>query len=166
MQRTHPDHGFGLFMFQQRIMGLLSGWAVGSIVTGLIWLRDRAPFMRGMGAQFAGWGAIDGIIAVLGWRGAARSAERYAVGELDGDQYARQMINFERLLWINAGLDVLYMLGGRWFARRNPDDPQRRGTGWGVMWQGAFLFIFDLLNAAYVRRQRDRWSDEAQERDQ
>ena len=41
------------------------------------------------------------------------------------------------------------MLGGMWLARtRGNDNEKLRGMGWGIVIQGAFLFIFDFVHAA------------------
>ncbi|PJF27320.1 MAG: hypothetical protein CUN53_04525 [Phototrophicales bacterium] len=60
-----------------------------------------------------------------------------------------QARSLRRLLWINAGLDVLYMIGGLWYALR-AKAPRGRGMGIGVIFQGLFLFIFDVLQAREV----------------
>jgi hypothetical protein len=51
------------------------------------------------------------------------------------------------LLWINTALDVLYVLGGLWWAKRDSGDGEAKGNGLGVMIQGAFLFVLDLIHA-------------------
>jgi hypothetical protein len=58
-----------------------------------------------------------------------------------------------RILWVNAGLDVFYVLGGASAARtRGADDEHWRGRGVGIMAQGGFLFFFDLVNALLAGR--------------
>lgn len=183
-QSLAPDHVAGngadrsraaaprwnVYAYQQQIMPLLLGWAVGSMAAGMYWWRCRFAWVRGLGSQFVGWGAIDGLIALFGRHGAVRNAARYAAGEIDAAEHARQARQFEIILWVNTGLDVVYMLSGRWLVARYrvdrdhsaPDDThpdaaraaERRGMGWGIIVQGAFLFWFDLVNALIVRRQR------------
>jgi len=55
------------------------------------------------------------------------------------------------LLWINTALDVLYVAGGLIlalaFGSRGMD---WQGHGWGIVVQGAFLFLFDLIHAQSV----------------
>ena len=66
------------------------------------------------------------------------------------DETAR---NLRRLLWFNAALDVGYMAGGVWLARsKGRDDANWRGQGWGIVVQGAFLFVFDLVHARRTPR--------------
>ena len=54
-----------------------------------------------------------------------------------------------KILWINFGLDMLYILGGVWMILSWRRDFWQ-GTGWGIVFQGAFLFLFDLYHALNV----------------
>lgn len=145
---------FDVFALQRRALPVLLGWAAGSIAAGLVWWQAGNAWWRGLASQFVGWGLVDGLIALFGLRGAARNAARLASGEMGRAEHDRQARTFERILWINAGLDVGYVLGGRWLARRWPDDAQRRGMGRGIVYQGAFLLVFDLALALLVWRKR------------
>lgn len=64
---------------------------------------------------------------------------------------AQERRNLRRLLWLNAGLDVLYVLGGLLLQRRQ----HWRGHGWGIIIQGSFLFLFDLYHALILAEERD-----------
>lgn len=143
-----------LYRFQRSAMPVLLGWALGSIVTGVLWMRNPSRFLRGIGGQFFAWGAIDGLIALLALRGAWGKVEKWQAGEITPLQHDREADQFEKIVWANAALDVGYVLGGRWWSRRNPDDPRHRGMGLGVMVQGAFLLVWDLFLALAVRRGR------------
>jgi hypothetical protein len=122
-------------------------WSVSSMVGGALIFRGGGPFRRGFGAQAVGWGAIDGLIAGIGLMG-QRRARGAAAG--DGELAARKLW---RLLWINALLDVCYIVGGVWLGRsEGGSNPGRRGQGWGIVVQGAFLFWFDLYHALRVPR--------------
>ena len=58
-----------------------------------------------------------------------------------------------RVLWVNTGLDVLYIAGGLKLMRtRGRTDERSKGHGAGIVVQGAFLFIFDLIHAVLVGR--------------
>jgi hypothetical protein len=150
-----PDRSdFNLYRFQRRAMPVLLGWALGSIVAGALWLRDPGRFLRGAGGQFVAWGVIDGLIALLALRGAGRKQVGWQANAITPLQHAQEAEQFEKIVWANAALDVGYVLAGRWWSRRNPDDPWRRGMGLGVMVQGAFLLVWDLFLALAVRRGR------------
>ena len=105
---------------------------------------------RGVGEQFVGWGVINAIIALIGRRGASRQRSAAPAG------VAAQKRTLSRLLWVNTGLDVLYVLGGWQMMRgRGAADAHWHGRGLGIMLQGGFLFFFDLLNALALRRIRE-----------
>ena len=110
---------------------------------------DFAPAERprGVGEQYVGWGVINALIALIGRQGASR--QRSAAPS----DAAAQKRTLSRLLWVNTGLDVLYVLGGwRAMRGRGSADARWRGRGLGIVLQGGFLFFFDLLNALALRR--------------
>jgi hypothetical protein len=144
-----------IYHFQKRLSQRLMIWSVLSIVIGLALQFSRSVQARGFGQQAATWGAIDAGIAGLGLRGAAKKLDDPAAYALATQ--AKERRNLGRLLWINAGLDVLYMFGGLALARR--DDPDNKGWfghGWGIVVQGAFLFLFDLIHARNLPDPTDR----------
>ena len=56
-----------------------------------------------------------------------------------------------KLLWINNALDVVYVAGGTaLIILYGNGSVFWRGTGWGIVVQGAFLFAFDLYHALRV----------------
>lgn len=137
-----------LYTYQVKAMPVLLGWAMGSVVAGLLWMRSSNKFWRSMGSQFLGWGVIDGLIAGFALRGAATNAARLESGGISTAEHKRQWVQFERFVWLNVLLDKGYVAGGAWLASHNPQDPQRRGMGWGIAIQGAFLLIWDVLLAS------------------
>lgn len=143
----------GFWQFQRRLTAMLLAWAASSIGTGLLLSRGD-DFRRGVGEQFVGWGVVNAAIALFGWRGASR---RQAKPEANtSESLAAERRKLSRLLWLNTGLDVFYVLGG-WIAARSrgASDERWRGRGVGIMVQGGFLFVFDLLNALALRRVRE-----------
>ena len=136
-----------LWRFQQRLTGILLGWAAASIGTGLALRQGGDALRRGVGEQYVGWGVINALIALIGRRGASRQR---SAAPADA---AAQKRTLSRLLWVNTGLDVLYVLGGwRAMRGRGSADARWRGRGLGIVLQGGFLFFFDLLNALALRR--------------
>jgi hypothetical protein len=155
----HSDGKFNLYSFQLRLFPALLVWALGSIATGLVWMRNDDRQVRGYGSQFAGWGAINLLLALFGLSSAARNQKRLKQGEISPTQHAVQAQKFERLVLVNAGLDVGYIAAGAWLASTPIDKPQkqpglRRGMGWGILCQGAFLLGWDLLLALLVHQRR------------
>ena len=138
--------------FNRQLTQRLLWWSGFSVAAGAL-MGFYGRFWQGVGSQFIGWGVVDAAIALFGGWSARRKAELP-----DAQAPARQAseaANLERLLWINAGLDILYMLGGRWLmVQRGQKDERCRGMGWGIIVQGAFLFWFDLVHALLLRRWR------------
>lgn len=136
-----------IWQFQQALTRRLAFWAAGSILLGLGMLLFRVPFWNGLAFQFIAWGLVDLLIA---WGGASGSRKRRA--RLTVEQAAAaapaEARNLRRILWINTGLDVLYMLGGVLAAVfPGASNPLWLGTGIGIFIQGGFLFFFDWLHA-------------------
>ena len=127
----------------------LAAWAIGSVVAGLLLLLVAAdPWWRGVGVEAVAWGLIDGAIAVAGIASARRGAARHG-GDAEAD--AREGRKLRRLLLVNAGLDVGYIVVG--LAVAGPvanGDPFVAGNGWGIVLQGAFLLAFDAWHARRV----------------
>ena len=139
-----------LWHFQRRLTNLLLGWAAASIGVGLAVGRGDDAMRRGVGEQFAGWGVVNALIAVIGRRGASRRRSRPEAGAPEAVAAEKRMLS--RLLWLNTGLDVLYVLGGRRvMRRRGATNAHWRGRGLAIVMQGGFLFFFDLLNALALR---------------
>jgi len=155
----NSSHSFNLYRLQQRLFPVLLGWALGSIATGLFWIKNQDGSVAGFGSQFASWGAVDLILALFGLQGARRNIARQVQGEISPAQHARQAGIFERLVGLNAGLDLGYIAAGAWLAGTPVSMPQKRpgfrsGIGWGIMVQGAFLLVWDLLLALLVHWRR------------
>lgn len=137
---------------QNHLTRQLFAWAGASLATGALLSSLRDRFWKGVGAQFMGWGAINALIATLGSRISRKRQAGLAPGEIPVAE-AREGRNLERLLRINTFLDILYVaFGFLLIFRRRGEDRFWRGSGWGVVIQGAFLFFFDLIHALRLRR--------------
>ncbi|MCU0512104.1 MAG: hypothetical protein MUE40_05980 [Anaerolineae bacterium] len=140
---------------QDKLSRRLLRWGGLSIVAGLVmWLTGK-PFWRSMGAQFASWGAINAAIALFGQADANRR-----IDDLDNPGepavLAKEAQKLRAILLVNAGLDVLYILGGRAWAARDTGDGKARGTGLGVILQGGFLLVFDLVHALLLKDRNEK----------
>ena len=137
--------------FQKRLMMALLGWATASIALGLGMSRGDDAFRRGVGEQFAGWGLVNALIAVVGGRGLSRRQHRPELNTTAAKTAEKRQL--ARILWLNTVLDVFYVLGGARYARnQGAADERRRGRGVGIVIQGGFLFFFDLINAIRVEQ--------------
>jgi hypothetical protein len=153
-QESGSGVGYNLYTFQQKAMPILLGWGVGSIITGFLWTRSRSQALQALGNQFIAWGAVDGSIAAFAIANAAKKSSLVESGEITPHEHYLQAEQFERIIWVNALLDIGYMLGGFRLARGNPQDRRRQGMGWGILTQGAFLFAWDILLALIAQRHR------------
>jgi len=139
-----------IWAFQEVLSRRLQLWALLSMLAGLPLLFSGSPFWRGFGIQAELWGAFEAAVALFGERQARRQSALPSTQE----QRAQETQRLRRLLWLNTGLDVLYVAGGLALALTlGAGDPSWRGHGWGIVTQGGFLFLFDLFHARGVPTQ-------------
>jgi len=147
LHKKDERQSLDIWDFQKTVSRRLLWWAGLNVTTGL-WLQQRRnKFWRGVAMQAISWGAINAAIAVVGEffsrRRHAAKPDPHATDIVEKEQR-----NLLRALWINAVLDVFYMLGGVLLAwTRGSRDRLMRGNGWGIVIQGGFLFIFDIVHA-------------------
>jgi hypothetical protein len=117
----------------QAISLRLITWSLPWIAAGVVglWVVND-PYWKGFWGMNAAWGLINTGIAYAGLLGT----------EPD-------LVGLRTTLFINAGLDVVYVVGGLYLLSR-PEDTWR-GSGVAVIIQGAFLLAFDLLHAFLVQ---------------
>ncbi len=139
--------------FSKILSERLLSWSGFSIASGGWLLKNQDPFWRGIGLHFVIWGVVDAGIGLVGLINMSR--KRTPASNIENQAVAEERAKLHRLLWINAGLDILYILGGGWlFFRKGAEDENWRGQGIGVIIQGGFLFLFDLWHAIDLGRQR------------
>lgn len=126
----------------------LAGWGAASLLLGtalFAWLLLRgrqSALLRHFAIQTAAWGAVD-LAIVAG-----------SFGSLALRDVARAT-RLDRLLWLNIGLDVGYVLVGITLAVTGWRLGRRLGlvgAGIGVVVQGAALALLDLMLAAHISR--------------
>ncbi len=133
--------------FEKSLMRRLALWAVLSMVAGVVLILFGNPFWQGFGIQLLAWGAVDGIIVWLGQRRVKQNLMDEAVDQND----VREASRIRKILWINTALDVLYIAGGVVIIfTLGSTSAFWQGTGWGIILQAAFLFVFDLWHARHV----------------
>ena len=130
-----------IWKFESDLTNRLLVWSILSLLSGLYAWFATNEFGRGFGIQLVAWGAVDAVIAIVGVRTAAR---RKSTADPKNEA-----LFIRKVLWINFGLDVLYILGGFWVIQTYSESFWQ-GTGWGIVLQGAFLFLFDLIHALRV----------------
>ena len=129
---------------QKTAMLVLGAWAVGNIGSGLALRGGQEGSTRYFHEMNAGWGAVNLVIAGLGYWGTMRSDP----GSFDLASTIHEQHKIQKILLFNAGLDVGYMLGGAYLIERSKNTTNRperlEGFGKSIAMQGAFLFVFDL----------------------
>ena len=137
-----------VWKLQGRINRQLLIWSAFSVAIGVA-LLFAAPFWRGVGVQALVWGAIDAGIAGVGLLALRRKLKRQDADH--PDVRSKETRNLRRLLLINAGLDVLYIVAGGVVLYTFTTD-FARGNGVGIIIQGGFLLLFDTFYAYRVGR--------------
>lgn len=154
IDRTDPDS------IQLNGLQPLLAWGLLSSTAGLLlMLRRPRGYWFHYGLQALSWGVIDALLAVNGQRQARQRLAAVRAGTRSRSDAARDLQQLQRILLVNAGLDILYMLSGRWTAQRWRERDDRRGLGDGIALQGLFLFAYDVLFAAAIARRREKDDD-------
>jgi len=110
-------------------------------------LSTSNSFWKGFGIQSTIWGIIDGCIAIAGRFHTRR--KRSAL--MSSEQLAKEANKLHRILLINTGLDLLYITFGIVLAfTLSVKSFFWQGSGYSIILQGGFLFLFDLIHAQMV----------------
>lgn len=129
--------------FRKTGMLVLGSWATANIVTGLIGRSQTEGSRSRFHEMNAIWNSVNLGIAVFGYISAHNLDPSGSAFEL----YKAQQ-QLDRVLLINAGLDVAYMATGLWMRERSKyisgNSELWIGYGNSIILQGAFLFVFDL----------------------
>ena len=137
--------------FQTRLTHRLLVWSALSVAFSTLTFFSVNPLLRGVAFQCFVWGIIDAGIAFFGAKVSAK--KRSKVPESDrGEEEAQESRWLSRILWVNTGLDVFYVIGGVWLMQNwGAESPLWRGHGFGIVIQGGFLFFFDFFHAFALR---------------
>lgn len=122
-------------------MLVLGSWGIANTATGLIAYGTASGQARYFHQMNAGWGIINTGLAVAGFLGSKKEdVNAYSLARTIKSQH-----NIEKVLLLNAGLDIGYIAAGAWLNERGVTKNSARLQGYGksVMMQGAFLLIFD-----------------------
>mgnify|MGYP006289111977 CR=1 FL=1 len=140
---SSPEWGRELAGLQQNGMLVLGSWAVGNFaVSGYQMTRTKGTtyYFHQMNVF---WNTVNMAIAVGGYLGASQ------MGDLSSLELYDEYHNFSKVLLINTGLDVAYVMTGLYLRERsgNVQKHTKRLKGYGnsLMLQGGFLFAFDLV---------------------
>lgn len=143
-------------------MEILLAWSAANIIAGGAGLAiddERRP-RRYFHQMNAAWNVVNAGIATAGLLGLR--------GELGAEPSAleafKDAASFEKILLLNAGLDVAYIAAGSYLNERGrrTDSDRLRGYGRSLWLQGGFLLIFDLLVYAATHRHTNAMFDALQ----
>ena len=130
---------------KQRVgMLILGTWAVGNITAGALLAGQGKNEEYYFHLMNIGWNAVNLGLATLGYLNAIHADP----AGFDMAATIQQQYNIEKILLLNTGLDVGYVIGGFYLMERsenNLKNPERlKGFGKSIVLQGGFLFAFDL----------------------
>jgi hypothetical protein len=137
-----------LLAAERALLLRLLAWGALSVLAGtaiLAWLRLRgrsSVLLEQFAVQMAAWGVLELAFVALSWRSLAPRDLSSAT-------------RLDRLLWLNAGLDMGYILVGAALAIAGWRLGRRLGlvgAGIGVVVQGAALLLLDLMLASQISR--------------
>lgn len=133
-------------LLAERGIGILGAWALlNLVVSGYFVARtDRRTEPHYFHQMNLAWNLVNVGLAVFG----LLSAHPNQVAGMTLADSLTAQFNFEKVLLLNAGLDVAYIATGSWLrARAAATDrrPERLlGFGRSLWLQGAFLLVFDV----------------------
>lgn len=126
-------------------MTVLGSWAVGNIgFSGVQYFRTSGS-TKSFHQMNVMWNCVNLGLAVPGFLGAGPgSADSLSLAESIHEQHA-----IEKILLVNAGLDVGYVMTGFFLRERSKTAAKRndmlKGFGNSLLLQGGFLLIFDSV---------------------
>ena len=125
---------------QKTGMIVLGSWATLNIISGTVGFYKSNGSTKYFHQMNAAWNLVNLGIAGIGYRGALNTKT-----DLSYETSIYKMQNFEQLLLINAGLDLLYIGSGVWLWKNglNKNSPRKIGYGKSIILQGSFLLLFD-----------------------
>ena len=131
------------FELQKKGMIFLGSWATLNILSGTSGHFLSENSSRYFHQMNAGWNLVN--IGIAGF--ALYNISMTDVSALGYTQSISELQNLDKLLLLNAGLDVGYMATGAWLWERGLRKNSNRLEGYGksLVLQGAFLFAFDLV---------------------
>lgn len=123
-------------------MLVLGGWAVSNLVIGGIGMSQTSGTTKYFHQMNTAWNSVNLAIAGFGYYGLQKQSLSMSVSET-----ITEFHDFEKILLLNAGLDIGYMAAGAWLWERGvrKNNSRLKGYGQSMILQGGFLFTFDLI---------------------
>ncbi|MEQ9298136.1 MAG: hypothetical protein RIF33_06225 [Cyclobacteriaceae bacterium] len=126
-------------------MMVLGGWAAGNIILNPILGRGTSGSDKYFYQMNTWWNVVNLTIAGFGYYGAVSDDPQ----AFDALASLQEQHSIEKILLVNAALDVGYILGGLYMKERSlnvsKNADRLHGFGRAVMLQGGFLLVFDAI---------------------
>lgn len=134
---------------EKKGMLILGSWALGNMVWGGIAANKAIGREKGFHQMNIYWTSVNLLIAGLGYYRASEATADLGLWETINEQQ-----HIEKVLLVNAALDVGYMAGGLFLMERGKSLNRDQWVGFGesVIMQGAFLMVFDLIMYRFQRQ--------------
>lgn len=128
--------------YNKKGMLILGLWAAGNMAVGGVMAGRTSGEIKGFHQMNMYWNSVNLAIAGFGYYQATKETPG---SEFWATMDAQQGI--EKILLVNAALDVAYMAGGMFLLERGKrlDKDQFKGFGKSIVLQGAFLMGFDVV---------------------
>jgi len=153
ISQAQSHEGFASFnkeriSLEKQGMLLLATWSLGNLAWGGIGASNSVGADKGFHQMNMYWNSVNLIIAGLGYYHTFKEIPSTEFWETIEAQH-----RMEKILLLNAGLDVGYIAAGLYLNERGMrlGREQWQGFGKSVMLQGAFLLSFDLIMYAVMR---------------
>jgi len=144
----------------QNHLYVLGSWAAANIIQGTISASNTSGSTHYLHQMNAYWNTVNLAIAGLGIWALRLQQKQIATPE----QLIRDQKNVEKLLLLNTGLDISYIITGLYMKERGLRLANDRQTGYGnsLVIQGGFLLVLDLVQ--YFTHQKNGKAIEDQTR--
>ncbi len=128
--------------YNEKGMLILGGWAVGNMIWGGIGASQTSGQDKAFHQMNIYWNSVNLAIAGFGYWQATKESPG-----TDFWESIRAQQGIEKVLLVNAALDVAYMAGGLYLQERGLRKGKDRLVGFGksIILQGAFLMTFDAV---------------------
>ncbi|WP_297335622.1 hypothetical protein [Algoriphagus sp.] len=121
-------------------MLILGSWAVGNMIWGGLAAGKESGELKAFHQMNLYWNSVNLVIAGFGYWQATKESPG-----TDFWQTMEAQQGIEKILLVNAALDVAYMAAGFYLKERGlrKSNDRLQGFGKSVILQGAFLMVFD-----------------------
>lgn len=132
--------------YNQKGMLILGTWAVGNMIWGGIAASQTSGQTKAFHQMNLYWNSVNLVIAGLGYWQASKETP-----SSDFWQTMDAQSGIEKILLVNAALDLAYMGAGMYLKERGlrKDNVRLIGFGQSILLQGAFLMVFDGIMYAF-----------------